>query len=140
MSIQIRSPISFEINDIIDLLKKCDLYYPENDTPENLLRKLRQDRNLMLVAADEGDHIMGFVMGSYDGWVAMVCHLVVEPRHQRSGIGMMLLKELESRLAIKGANMLYGLVLPHNKLVLDLLGKGGFLKETTTWVVSKPIR
>ncbi len=140
MEFQIRSMASREIKEVIELLKKCDLYYPQDDTPKNLFRKLGQDKDLMLVAVDDDDKVAGFIMGSYDGWAAMVWHLAVDPKYQRDGLGTVLLKKIESHLVKKGATILYGLVLPQNGLVLSLLEKGGFKKELTTWVISKSIR
>lgn len=114
-----------DIPEIIELLKKCKLYYPEDDNPENLARKLAQDRDLMLVNV-RGHEIVGFVMASYDGWAAIVWHLAVLPAYRNLGIASELMLAIGSRLQKRGAKMVYGFVETTNKRMLEISAHMGF--------------
>src|SRR3989344_8980821 len=82
----IREMIGPDIDDVIELLKTCGLYYQEVDTHDNFEKKLRIDKDFMLVVEDR-KRVIGFVMASYDGWVAMVWHLGILPSFRRRGLG-----------------------------------------------------
>jgi ribosomal protein S18 acetylase RimI-like enzyme len=74
-------------------------------TRDQVVQKLRRDRDLFLVACLEGQ-IVGSVMGSWDGYRGWAHNVAVHPSHQRRGIGRILMSELEKRLWNKGARVL----------------------------------
>jgi ribosomal protein S18 acetylase RimI-like enzyme len=74
-------------------------------TRDQVVKKLRRDRDLFLVADLEG-HVIGTVMGSWDGYRGWAHNVAVHPSHQRQGIGRILMCELEKRLWRKGARVL----------------------------------
>lgn len=114
-----------DIPEIIELLKKCNLYYPEDDNPENLARKLAKDKDLMLVNV-RGHEIVGFAMASYDGWAAIVWHLAVLPAYRNLGIASELMLAIGSRLQNRGAKMVYGFIETKNKRMLQISARMGF--------------
>lgn len=74
-------------------------------TRDQVVKKLRRDPNLFLVADLEGQ-MVGTVMGSWDGYRGWAHNVAVHPSHQRQGIGRILMFELEKRLWRKGARVL----------------------------------
>jgi len=74
-------------------------------TRDQVVKKLRRDRDLFLVACFEGQ-VIGTVMGSWDGYRGWAHNVAVHPSRQRQGIGRNLMLELEKRLWYKGARVL----------------------------------
>ena len=74
-------------------------------TRDQVVTKLRRDRDLFLVA-DLAGEMVGTVMGSWDGYRGWAHNMAVHPSHQRQGIGHLLMGELERRLWHKGARVL----------------------------------
>jgi ribosomal protein S18 acetylase RimI-like enzyme len=72
---------------------------------EQVVKKLRRDRDLFLVACSV-ENIVGTVMGSWDGLRGWAYNVAVHPSHQRQGIGRALMAELDRRLWNKGARVL----------------------------------
>ncbi len=138
LNVKIREATDKDIASIIKLLKISKLYYPEDDNPDNLKRKLARDKDLMIVATIN-KRVIGFVMGTYDGWAAIVWHLSVLPEFRKLGIAKTLLLEIEQRLKQKGAQVLYGLVQKDNLHMLELIPKLSFQKAAEVLVVSRKI-
>jgi ribosomal protein S18 acetylase RimI-like enzyme len=91
--------------------------FSRSDEPAEILKKLRRDPDLFLVA-EQGGQVVGAVMGGYDGRRGLVYHLAVAPEVRRLGIGRALMAELETRLGEKGCLKSYLLVTKDNADVL----------------------
>jgi ribosomal protein S18 acetylase RimI-like enzyme len=91
--------------------------FSRSDEPAEILKKLRRDPDLFLVA-EQGGQVVGAVMGGYDGRRGLVYHLAVAPEVRRLGIGRVLMAELETRLSEKGCLKSYLLVTKDNADVL----------------------
>ncbi|MCX6072363.1 MAG: GNAT family acetyltransferase [Chloroflexi bacterium] len=91
--------------------------FSRSDEPAEILKKLRRDPDLFLVA-EQGGQVIGAVMGGYDGRRGLVYHLAVAPEVRRLGIGRVLMAELETRLREKGCLKSYLLVTKDNADVL----------------------
>lgn len=91
--------------------------FSRSDEPAEILKKLRRDPDLFLVA-EQGGQVVGAVMGGYDGRRGLVYHLAVAPEVRRLGIGKALMAELETRLREKGCLKSYLLVTSDNADVL----------------------
>ncbi len=74
---------------------------PHNDPATAIRKKLAVERDLFLVAADDGE-VVGTVMGGYDGHRGWVYSVAVNPRHQRRGIGAALVRGIEAVLVERG--------------------------------------
>ena len=87
--------------------------FSRSDEPSEIMKKLRRDPDLFLVAEQDG-RLVGAVMGGYDGRRGLVYHLAVEPESRHHGIGAALMAELEGRLKEKGCLKSYLLVTKDN--------------------------
>jgi len=95
----------FQIEDypiVHDLWRTAGIILRPGDEFEDIRLKLQRDPDLFLVAEQE-DRIVGSVIGGWDGRRGWIYHLAVDPKHQRKGIGVALVRELEKRLLTKGA-------------------------------------
>lgn len=120
------------------LWQACHIDLGPNDTPERLAIKLERDPDLFLVA-EEGEAILGTVVGTWDGRVGWVYNHAVEPRCRRSGIGSTLAKEVEQRLKSKGATEICLLVAQNNLNAQDFYEAQGFREDSTQVVMVKPL-
>ena len=82
---------------VIDLWKKCNLIKSWNDPNKDIDRKLKVNDNLFLIV-EFNKVIIGSAMIGYDGHRGSLYYLAVDPKHQRKGVGGMLMKEIEKRL------------------------------------------
>jgi ribosomal protein S18 acetylase RimI-like enzyme len=91
--------------------------FSRSDEPAEILKKLRRDPDLFLVAEQDGQ-LVGAVMGGYDGRRGLIYHLAVAPEVRRLGIGKALMAEVEARMREKGCLKSYLLVTKDNADVL----------------------
>ncbi|PPR54333.1 MAG: Acetyltransferase YpeA [Alphaproteobacteria bacterium MarineAlpha5_Bin1] len=82
---------------VIDLWEKCNLIKSWNDPNKDIDRKLKVNDNLFLIV-EFNKVIIGSAMIGYDGHRGSLYYLAVDPKHQRKGVGKMLMKEIEKRL------------------------------------------
>jgi ribosomal protein S18 acetylase RimI-like enzyme len=107
----------FKIDDyplVRDLWQTPGLVLRPGDELEDVKLKLQRDPDLFLVAEHEGE-IVGSVMGGWDGRRGWIYHLAVKPEHQREGIGVELVREVEKRLVAKGAKKVNAQVYKSNE-------------------------
>ncbi|OGO17094.1 MAG: hypothetical protein A2Z14_09165 [Chloroflexi bacterium RBG_16_48_8] len=115
-------PIVFEK----DLQKVLDLWthagpgiqLSRSDQPQEIKKKLKKDPDLFLVA-EQGDVLIGAVLGGFDGRRGMVYHLAVADEYRGGGVGKILMQQLENQLRSKGCLKYYLLVTKENKHALD---------------------
>ncbi len=67
-------------------------YHPVVDGTESIARQLTMRNNVILVAESGGD-VVGFVLGTWDGARAFLFKMSVHPDFQRLGIGSQLVRE-----------------------------------------------
>ena len=82
---------------VIDLWKQCNLIKSWNDPNKDIDRKLKVNDSLFLIV-EFNKVIIGSAMIGYDGHRGSLYYLAVDPKHQRKGVGKMLMKEIEKRL------------------------------------------
>jgi len=107
----------FKIGDyplVRDLWQIAGLVLRPGDELEDIKLKLQRDPDLFLVAELEGE-IVGSLMGGWDGRRGWIYHLAVKPEHQRKGIGVGLVHEVEKRLVAKGAKKVNAQVYKSNE-------------------------
>ena len=59
-------------------------------------RRTIEHPGVVFVLAVEDGHIVGSVIGAYDGWRGNMYRLVVHPSHRRKGIARALIREVEN--------------------------------------------
>ena len=96
-----------------------------SDVPEEIEKKISRDPDLFLVAEQEG-HVIGSVIGGYDGRRGLLYHLAVANDFRRQGVGGQLLDEVEARLRAKGCLKCYLMVTPDNSEVESFYEKRGW--------------
>lgn len=89
-----------------------------SDAPDEIRKMLGRDPDLFLVAED-GGHLIGTVIGGFDGRRGFVYHLAVAQAHRRRGIGSQLMAEVETRLRKKGCLKCYLIVREGNQEAAD---------------------
>ena len=101
MQIEIRAFKSGDEKAVIRLWHDCGLVVPDNDPLKDIQRKQGEHPELFLVAVGDGE-IVGTVMGGYEGHRGWVNYLAVAPIQRKTGIGKMLMKDIEARLLKMG--------------------------------------
>lgn len=96
-----------------------------SDTPDEIAKKVLRDPDLFLVAENDG-HIIGSVLGGYDGRRGLLYHLAVAKDFRQHGVGSQLLDEVEARLRAKGCLKCYLMIAPDNSEVEGFYEKRGW--------------
>jgi ribosomal protein S18 acetylase RimI-like enzyme len=119
---------AFDIKDYDEVLrvwKQAGLILRPGDDLEEVRLKLQRDPDLFLLAIDK-DEIVGSVMGGWDGRRGWIYHLAVKPSRQGEGIAKAILRELEKRLATKGARKVNAQVYQTNTKSLQFFKACGY--------------
>ena len=101
---------------------------PHNDPETSLDKKLRTDRDLLLVAVKD-KKVIGSVMGGYDGHRGWIYSLAVTPSHRRQGIASALMRAIEEKIKALGCLKLNLQVLSSNVEVVTLYEELGYQVE-----------
>lgn len=102
---EIRIFRSDEIEEVLTLWERCDLFTEGSDPELDIERKLGHHPELFLVAELAGE-IVGTVMGGYDGLRASLYYLAVHPEYRGRGVGNALINRLEKKLKALGCSRL----------------------------------
>jgi ribosomal protein S18 acetylase RimI-like enzyme len=96
-----------------------------SDEPQEIEKKIQRDPELFILA-ENGDEIVGAVLGGYDGRRGLMYHLAVKQAYRRMGVGEQLQSELEKRLRDKGCTRYYLLVTPDNDVAIRFYENRGW--------------
>ncbi|MDG2027750.1 MAG: GNAT family acetyltransferase [Acidimicrobiales bacterium] len=86
---------------VIDLWHRCGLIRAWNDPDLDVDRKVAQDAAGVLVVEDDA-RIVGAAMYGHDGLRGSVGYLAVEPELMGTGVGRLLMGDIEDRLEAMG--------------------------------------
>jgi ribosomal protein S18 acetylase RimI-like enzyme len=114
-----------DYEEVMHLWKDSGLVIRPGDEIDGIKVKLERDPDIFLVA-EEKREIVGVVMGAWDGRRGWINHLAVRSSRQRSGIGTALLRELERRLAAKGAEKVNAQIYRWNQQSIDFFKASGY--------------
>ena len=132
----------FKIDDypiVRDLWQAAGLILRPGDELEDVKLKLQRDSDLFLVAVQD-DMIVGSVMGGWDGRRGWIYHLAVKPEHQRKGIGLGLVREVEKRLVAKGARKVNAQVYKWNEQSSEFFRAIGYESQPDLIMIGKQLR
>ena len=128
MKIKIRPFKSTDSKSVIQLWKDCGLVVPDNDPSKDIKRKRKEHPELFLVALD-GRRIVGVLMGGYDGHRGAINYFAIAPDYQKKGIGRLLMKSVEKKLARLGCPKINLYVRVGNESVMAFYEKHGYSRN-----------
>ena len=132
----------FEIQDydtVRALWQAAGLILRPGDELEDVRLKLQRDPDLFLVA-EQVDEIVGSVIGGWDGRRGWIYHLAVKPEHQRKGIGVGLVREVERRLVTKGAKKVNAQIYKWNERSSEFFRAIGYETQPDLMMIGKQLR
>ncbi len=132
----------FQINDyamVRNLWHTAGLILRPGDELDDVKLKLQRDPDLFLVA-EQGDKIVGSVIGGWDGRRGWIYHLAVRPEYQRKGIGVGLVREVEKRLVSKGAKKVNAQVYKWNEQSSEFFKAIGYETQPDLIMIGKQLR
>lgn len=115
-------------HDVIGLWEKCGLTRAWNDPNKDIDRKLT-DKNGAFFVLLLGNQLIGSVMASYDGHRGSIYYLSVDPDHQSSGLGKLLMDHCETFLQELGCPKINLFVRRGNEQVLQFYEKLGYAED-----------
>ncbi|MFK8079701.1 MAG: GNAT family acetyltransferase [Granulosicoccus sp.] len=127
-TITIRTFVANDTLEVVRLWQACELTRPWNDPYKDIQRKLDVADELFLVAED-GDLLVGSVMGGYDGHRGWINYLAVDPSQRNKGLGRSLMQAVESRLLALDCPKINLQVRASNRSVIDFYIAIGFVDD-----------
>jgi ribosomal protein S18 acetylase RimI-like enzyme len=125
-----------DYDEIVKLWKETGLIVRPGDDLAGIKLKLERDPDLFLIA-EEAEQILGVVMGAWDGRRGWINHMAVKPSFQRKGIGSILIREIEKRLARKGARKVNAQIYEWNKKSIEFFKSIGYEVHTDLIMIGK---
>ncbi len=114
--VTVRTAVTADIPAVLDLWARgAGESSIANDAPQ-IERMLARDPEMLLLAVDEHDRVVGSVIAGYDGWRAHVYRMAVDPDAREGGVGRALVAALEARFRALGAVRSDAIVLLDNEL------------------------
>ena len=132
----------FQLTDyekVVELWREAGIVLRPGDEREGIELKLQRDPDLFLVA-EEDQQILGVVLGAWDGRRGWINHLAVRSDHRRSGIGKSLVKELERRLAGKGALKVNAQIYKSNRVSVEFFKSLNYEVHSDLIMVGRNLR
>jgi ribosomal protein S18 acetylase RimI-like enzyme len=125
MTMVIRPFVDADREAVVALWNGCGLVVPWNDPARDIARKLSQQREMFLVAEQDG-RIVGTVMAGFDGHRGSVNYLAVDPNTRKQGIARRLMSEAERLLAEAGCPKINIMVRRSNPAAAGFYGALGY--------------
>src|SRR5262249_17957879 len=113
---------------VISLWSRAGFRIGPSETREGIALVVARGPEVFLVAT-VGQRVVGAVLGAFDGRRGWIYHLAVAEDRQRSGVGRLLLDEVERRLRAKGCLKVNLLVAPENAGVVPFYERLGYSQD-----------
>jgi ribosomal protein S18 acetylase RimI-like enzyme len=94
---------------VLELWRQAEATPGVTDNADDLRRAIAESPAHVLLAEVEG-HVIGSIIGAFDGWRGNLYRLAVHPGHRRQGVARALVAEVEKRLTQQGARRITALV------------------------------
>ena len=127
-----------DYDEVITLWKQGDIpCRPQGrDSRKNIEWQLKQPTSLYFIA--EMNHtIIGVILGTHDGRKGWINRLVVAPSQRHRGVAKLLVREVESRLAADGIDIVACLVEDWNETSQRVFKRLGYTKHDDILYFSK---
>jgi len=129
--VRVRAYADSDRNTVVELWRACGLIVPQNDPVRDIARKAAYQPGLFLVA-EEGGSLVGVAMAGYEGHRGWIYYLGVAPDRRRRGIGRLLVRESERRLAAFGCPKVNLMVRESNDAVRAFYERLGYARDAVT--------
>ena len=116
---------------VVALWHEAGLVRPWNDPHLDIARKKRVQRELFLVAEEEG-RVVGTAMAGYDGHRGSVYYVAVAADRRSTGLGRALMTEVETRLLALGCPKVNVLVRTGNESVTAFYARLGYTPDAVS--------
>lgn len=116
---------------VVALWTAAGLTRPWNDPHRDIARKKQVQRELFLVAEDDGA-VVGTAMAGYDGHRGWVYYLAVTPDRQGGGLGRTLMAAAEARLLELGCPKVNVQIRSGNEAVAAFYDRLGYTPDAAT--------
>lgn len=113
------------VDDVSSMLQLWRQFWRPQPYESNLRRKMEREPDLVCVADLRGA-IVGTIIGGFDNWWPWIYRVAVHPAHQRQGIGTGLMREMQARLAARGADAACLFISPSDEKILGPLNRLGY--------------
>jgi ribosomal protein S18 acetylase RimI-like enzyme len=98
----LRECTAADVDAVLLLWQRANAVPRPTDRPDALLKRIAHGDSLFLVAT-VNERIVGSLMGAWDGWRGGIYRLAVDPDFRRIGVATRLVREVEARLTLAGA-------------------------------------
>jgi ribosomal protein S18 acetylase RimI-like enzyme len=105
-----------DYQEVKQVLQEADLFDETWEAPENLAKKIKKDKESILVAEFDGE-VIGCVFIVEDGWTAAIWRLAVRKDQRRKGIGKQLMEKAEQIVRDRGLKEVSLLVNTNNQML-----------------------
>lgn len=123
--VEIRAFAEGDADQVVELWLESGVAVPWNDPRKDIVRKLADDADGLLVAVD-GDRLIGTAMAGYDGHRGWIYYLAVTADRRGRGIGKQLVAACESILARRGCAKVNLMVRADNREALGFYERVGY--------------
>lgn len=123
----IREAMEKDLKAVLDIEYVC---FPDPYPLSLLSRLLSMYRSTFLVAEDDGDGVVGYIIGAVRwGKIGHILAIGVTPKHRRKRIGSALMEEIMARFLRQGAEMVRLEVRKSNITAREFYKKHGFVER-----------
>jgi ribosomal protein S18 acetylase RimI-like enzyme len=126
------------VDAVLRLWQRANAVPRPTDRPDALLKRIAHGDSLFVVAT-EGEQVVGSLIGGWDGWRGGLYRLVVDPAFRRMGIATRLVREVEARLKVAGAERVPIRVFHGEPGAVDFWRSVGYVPDPDETIFSKTL-